>query len=101
MAQVEFDHSVPGDECLHGGGKTLRDGMGSEDFPFLVEGGAKGLYYNVGGTPKADLDAAKAGGPPVAGHHSPLFKVDGEGAVKTGSATLTAAVLELLAKPKS
>ncbi len=78
-----------------------RDGMGSEDFPFLVEGGAKGLYYNVGGTPKADLDAAKAGGPPVAGHHSPLFKVDGEGAVKTGSATLTAAVLELLAKPKS
>lgn len=28
LAEVEFDHSVPGDECLHGGGKTLRDGMG-------------------------------------------------------------------------
>ncbi len=28
LAEVEFDHAVPGDECLHGGGKTLRDGMG-------------------------------------------------------------------------
>lgn len=28
LAEVEFDHAVPGDECLHGGGKTLRDGLG-------------------------------------------------------------------------
>ena len=28
FAEVERDHAVPGDECLHGGGKTLRDGMG-------------------------------------------------------------------------
>lgn len=28
LAVVEHDHSVPGDECLHGGGKTLRDGLG-------------------------------------------------------------------------
>lgn len=28
LAEIEFDHAVPGDECLHGGGKTLRDGMG-------------------------------------------------------------------------
>ena len=28
LAEVEHDHAVPGDECLHGGGKTLRDGMG-------------------------------------------------------------------------
>ncbi len=27
-AEIEKDHAVPGDECLHGGGKTLRDGMG-------------------------------------------------------------------------
>ncbi len=26
--EIEHDHAVPGDECLHGGGKTLRDGMG-------------------------------------------------------------------------
>ena len=28
LAEVEHDHAVPGDECLHGGGKTLRDGQG-------------------------------------------------------------------------
>ncbi len=28
IAEIEHDHAVPGDECLHGGGKTLRDGMG-------------------------------------------------------------------------
>ncbi len=28
LAEVEHDFNYPGDECLHGGGKTLRDGMG-------------------------------------------------------------------------
>ena len=28
IAVVETDHAVYGDECLHGGGKTLRDGLG-------------------------------------------------------------------------
>ena len=28
IAEVEKDFGVPGDECLHGGGKTLRDGLG-------------------------------------------------------------------------
>ncbi|ROO24188.1 urease subunit alpha [Salinisphaera orenii MK-B5] len=28
VAEVEFDYAAYGDECLHGGGKTLRDGMG-------------------------------------------------------------------------
>ena len=28
IAQIEHDFAVPGDECLHGGGKTLRDGLG-------------------------------------------------------------------------
>ncbi len=78
-----------------------RTNMGAEDFPYLVGPGVKAVYYNVGGTPKAAIDAAKAGGPPVAGHHSPLFKVDGEQAVKTGAATMTVAVLELLPKSKT
>jgi hippurate hydrolase len=72
-----------------------RTGMGAEDFPYLVGPGVKGVYWNIGGTPKAAFDAEKAGGPPVAGHHSPLFKVDGEAAVKLGAASMTAAVLEL------
>ncbi len=28
LAEIEHDHAVYGDECLHGGGKTLRDGLG-------------------------------------------------------------------------
>ncbi len=28
IAEVEHDFGVPGEECLHGGGKTLRDGLG-------------------------------------------------------------------------
>jgi hippurate hydrolase len=76
-----------------------RDNMGAEDFPFLVGPGVKAVYYNVGGTPQAAFDAAKAGGPPVPGHHSPIFKIDGEGAVKTGAQTMTMAVLDLLARP--
>jgi urease subunit alpha len=28
LAEVEHDYTVAGDECLHGGGKTLRDGLG-------------------------------------------------------------------------
>ncbi|HEX5518112.1 MAG TPA: urease subunit alpha, partial [Pseudolabrys sp.] len=28
IAEVEHDFAVPGEECLHGGGKTLRDGIG-------------------------------------------------------------------------
>jgi urease subunit alpha len=28
IAVIEHDYAVPGDECLHGGGKTLRDGLG-------------------------------------------------------------------------
>ncbi|WP_235976612.1 amidohydrolase [Sandaracinobacteroides hominis] len=75
-----------------------RQGMGSEDFPFLVGDGVKSVYYGVGGTPQADIDAERKGGPAVAGHHSPLFKVDGEQAVKTGAQTMTVSVLELLGR---
>jgi urease subunit alpha len=28
LAEIEHDHAFLGDECLHGGGKTLRDGLG-------------------------------------------------------------------------
>ncbi len=55
----------------------------------------KGVDWNIGGTPKSAFEAEKAGGPAVAGHHGPLFKVDGEAAVKLGAATMTVAVLEL------
>jgi hippurate hydrolase len=72
-----------------------REGMGAEDYPYLVAPGVKSVYFTVGGTPQAAFDAAKAGGPPVSGHHSPFFKVDGEASVKLGAQAMTVAVLEL------
>ena len=72
--------------------------MGAEDFAYFVapETGVKGYYFAVGGTPQAAFDAAKAGGPPVPGHHSGLFKIDPEAAIVMGASAMTAAVLDLL-----
>ncbi|UDF05238.1 M20 family metallopeptidase [Asticcacaulis sp. AND118] len=73
-------------------------GMGAEDFAYFVQPDLKvpGYYFAVGGTPQATLDAAKAGGPAVPSHHSPLFKVDAEAAIVTGASAMTAAVLDLM-----
>lgn len=73
-------------------------GMGAEDFAAFVEPetGVKGYYFAVGGTAQATIDAARAGGPPVPSHHSPLFKVDPQAVVTTGAIAMTAAVLELM-----
>ena len=74
--------------------------MGAEDFAHFVapELGVPGYYFAVGGTPQAAFDAAKAGGPAVAGHHSPLFKVDPRASIVTGATAMTSAVMELLGK---
>jgi hippurate hydrolase len=74
--------------------------MGAEDFAYLVapQHGVRGFYFLVGGTPEAAFKAAAAGGPPVAGHHSPRFKVDAEAAVTVGATATVVAVLELLEK---
>ena len=72
--------------------------MGAEDFAFFVEPkfGIPGYYFAVGGTPQAAFDAEKTGGPAVAGHHSPLFKVDGEAAIRLGTEAMVMATLELM-----
>jgi hippurate hydrolase len=75
-----------------------RTGMGAEDFAYFIqpEHGVPGFYFSVGGTPQAAFDAAKAGGPPVPSHHSPLFKIDPEPSVRLGTEAMTVAVLDLL-----
>ncbi|HEY0625177.1 MAG TPA: amidohydrolase [Allosphingosinicella sp.] len=72
--------------------------MGAEDFAFFVEEKHRvpGYYFLVGGTPQAAFDAAKAGGPPIPSHHSPLFKIDPEPSVRLGTEAMTVAVLDLL-----
>jgi amidohydrolase len=74
--------------------------MGAEDFAFFVDPkfGIPGYYFAVGGTNPAWKETAKKGGAPIAGHHSPLFKIDPEPSVRLGIEAMTAAVLDLLKK---
>ncbi len=73
------------------------DGMGAEDFPFFtVDPTISSVYWAIGGTPQADFDREKAGGPPVPSHHSPLFKISPEPAVTAGVESTVVALLELM-----
>ncbi len=47
IAVVERDHAVYGDECLHGGGKTLRDGIGLASGVTSAAGALDMLLCNV------------------------------------------------------
>jgi hippurate hydrolase len=72
-------------------------GMGAEDFPFFtIDPEIRSVYWVVGGTPQKDFDAAAAGGAPVASHHSPLFKVSAEPAVRAGVESTVVALIELM-----
>ncbi len=76
-----------------------RKGMGAEDFPFFTtDPPIRSVYFNVGGTPRADIDAEEAGGPKVPSHHSPLFKISPEPAIKTGVEATVVALLDLMKK---
>ena len=73
------------------------EGMGAEDFPFFtVDPDIRSVYWSIGGTPQADLDAEAAGGPPVASHHSPLFKIAPEPSVTAGVESTVVALMTLL-----
>ncbi len=74
--------------------------MGAEDFAYFsqVDPAVPGFYFIVGGTPKEALEAEKNGGPAVAGHHSPLFKISPEPSVKAGVEAMTVIALDLLGK---
>ncbi|AOL95668.1 amidohydrolase [Porphyrobacter sp. LM 6] len=74
--------------------------MGAEDFTYFVgEGpGVPGYYFAVGGTTPERIAAAKAGGAPIAGHHSPLFQVAPRESITLGARAMVAAVLDLAPK---
>jgi hippurate hydrolase len=75
-----------------------QESMGAEDFTYFIqpEHGVPGFYFQVGGTPQTAFDSARAGGPPVPSHHSPLFKIDPEPSIRLGTEAMTVAVLDLL-----
>ena len=68
-----------------------REGMGAEDFAYFVapETDVKGVYFAVGGTPEKELETA-------ASHHSPLFKITPEPAVKSGVEGMVVAAMTLM-----
>ncbi len=77
--------------------ESKREGMGAEDFPyFTTDPYIASTYFAVGGTPQADFDTEKAGGPSVPSHHSPLFKVKGEESVRLGVEATVVALQNLL-----
>jgi len=72
-------------------------GMGAEDFGFFTtEPYIPSVYFSVGGTPLADFERAKAGGPPVGSHHSPQFKVSAEPSVKAGVEATVHSLMNLM-----
>lgn len=104
FAEIEHDYAVPGDECLHGGGKTLRDGMGLKSGFDSADGALDMLICNatiidpVLGIVKGDIGikdgkivaVGKAGNPQVMdGVHPKLIcgvattVRDGEGLIAT------------------
>ena len=106
-AEIEKDFAVYGDECLHGGGKTLRDGMGMKAGITSAEGSLDMLICNVvvidpvQGIVKADLGIkegriagiGKAGNPDVMDGVDPNLIVgagttvrDAEGLIATAGA---------------
>jgi len=73
-------------------------GMGAEDFGFFTtDPYIPSVYFGVGGTPQADFDTAKSGGPAVPSHHSPQFKISPEPAIKSGVEATVHALLSIMA----
>ena len=74
-------------------------GMGAEDFGFFTtDPYIPSVYFSVGGTPKEDIERAKAGGPAIPSHHSPQFKISPEPSVKAGVEATVLVLMELMAK---
>lgn len=74
-------------------------GMGGEDFAFFMEDPEiSSAFWRVGGTPAADFERARAGGPAIASHHSPQFRIAPEPSIRGGVESTVIALLELMAR---
>jgi hippurate hydrolase len=74
-----------------------REGMGGEDYPYLTTNPyVPSVYFAVGGTPRESFEREAAGGAPVPSHHSPIFEIDPEPAIRTGVTATVIALQELM-----
>ncbi len=94
--KTAWTNNIGADQVMSIGSK----GMGAEDFPFFTEDpDIASVYWAIGGTPKEAFEWAKAGGPAIPSHHSPLFKISPEPAVTRGVESTVVALLDLMGKP--
>ena len=72
-------------------------GMGGEDFGlFAIDPDIPSVFWRVGGTPAEDFERAASGGPPVPSHHSPIFQIEPEPAIRAGVESTVVALLDLM-----
>lgn len=77
-----------------------RKSMYGEDFAyFTTEPYIPSTYFSVGGSLQVNIDRALNGGPPIAPHHSPLFKIEPEESIRFGVEATVLALRELLEMP--
>ncbi|KQV54173.1 MULTISPECIES: amidohydrolase [unclassified Duganella] len=76
-----------------------RGSMVGEDYAHFIYGqGIPSVYFMIGGTPPALVEAARAGKASIAYNHSPLFRADAEKSIQTGVLATTVALLDLMKK---
>ena len=74
--------------------------MGGEDFSryWLADKSIESLIFWVGGTPKAQWDAAKGDSAKLPSLHSPFWAPDAEAVISTATEAMTLAALDVLKK---
>lgn len=70
----------------------------SEDYSEFIMAGVPSLYFEIGVYDPKRVEAAKAGGPPLPGNHSPQFAPVPEPTIRTGVEAMTLAVMNVMAR---
>src|SRR5262245_59091714 len=65
----------------------------SEDFSEYINAGVPSMFFNIGVYDPERVAAARNGGPPLPGNHSPLFAPVPKPTIQTGVTAMTLAVL--------
>ncbi|WP_245476071.1 amidohydrolase [Bradyrhizobium sp. Leo170] len=65
----------------------------SEDFSEYINAGVPSMFFNIGVYDPEHVAAARNGGPPLPGNHSPLFAPVPKPTIQTGVTAMTLAVL--------
>jgi amidohydrolase len=68
-------------------------GTASEDFSEFIDAGVPGMFFNIGVYDPERVAAARSGGAPLPGNHSPLFAPVPKPTIETGVEAMTLAVL--------